>query len=71
MVVRHKFVFSKYQAFQTPTGAGIAVIERCAREHGSGDATSDCPMARITTYTEGQERQSRHLEAADLVEWLK
>ena len=71
MTVRHKVVYSKHQLFRTPSTKGIAVIERCSRAHDSERAGADCPIVRVTTYTEGQERQVRQLSVADLAEWLK
>ena len=71
MTVRHKFVYSKYQAFRMPVSVGITVLERCSRLHGTVDSTYECPVVRVTTYTEGQERQPQQMEAAELREWLK
>ncbi len=71
MTVRHRFVYSKYQPFRTPTSRGITVLERCSRVHGTELGAYECPAVRITTYTEGQERRPQQMEAADLREWLK
>ncbi len=50
--VRHKFVYSNYQSFRTPGSAGITVLERCSRTHGTYDGTYECSMLRVTTYAE-------------------
>ena len=71
MTVRHKFVYSKNQPFRTPNSKGITVLERCSRVYGTDLGAYECPVVRITTYTERQERQLRRMEAADLREWLK
>ena len=71
MAVRHKFVYSKYQAFRTPINAGIMVLERCSRTHGLSDDTYECLIVRVTNYIEGQERQPQQISAAELHEWLK
>ena len=70
MTVRHRFVYAKNQPFRTPDSAGIVVIERCSRIHEAIGAY-ECPAVRVTTYTEGSERDIRQLEAADLAEWLR
>ena len=70
MTVRHKFVYAKNQPFRTPDSGGIMVIERCSRIHETV-GTHECPAVRITTYTEGSERNIRQLEAAEMSEWLK
>ena len=69
--MRHRFIYSKCQPFRTPTSIGITVLERCSRVHGTGLGAQECPAVRVTTYTEGQERRSQQVEAADLREWLK
>ena len=71
MGVRHKFVYSKYQPFETPISMGITVLERCSRVHGLEHGTYECPVVRVTIFAEGQERQPRQMEAAELREWLK
>ena len=71
MTMRHRFVYSKNQPFRTPNGRGITVLERCSRVHGTELGAYECPVVRITTYTEGRERHLRRMEAADLREWLK
>ena len=71
MTVRHRFIYSRCQPFRTPTSIGITVLERCSRVHGTELGAYECTAVRIMTYTEGQERQSEQMEAADLREWLK
>ena len=71
MTVRHRFVYSKNQPFRTPNSKGITVLERCSKVHGTDLGAYDCPVVRITTYTEGQEKQSQQMEAVDPREWLK
>ena len=71
MEVRHKFVYSKHQAFRTPINAGLMVLERCSRTHGLSDGSYECQTVRVTNYIEGQERQPQQLSAAELHEWLK
>ena len=48
------------------------MLERCSRIHGAeGIGTYERPVVRVTTYAEGQGRQPRMMEAAELLEWLK
>ena len=35
MTVSHKFIYSRYQPFQSPTRVGIMTLERCSRVHGT------------------------------------
>ena len=69
MTVRHKLIYSRYHSFRTPTSISITVLVRCPRVHGTEFGAHECPAVRITTYTEGRERQSEQMEAADLREW--
>ncbi|MCE2458850.1 MAG: hypothetical protein J4G14_13730 [Dehalococcoidia bacterium] len=71
MRVRHRYAFKKYHEFRTPTGKGITVLEPCVRSHETGEATGACTSVRVTTYSEGRERDQRLVDASDLAEWVK